>query len=146
MPTKKKRSDAPASAPVVTSEESGASTRKKAKGRWEKAKGGASVSRFVAVDWDSPAGRLVGARIQHWWDGEESWFTGRIHKYDASTGRHLVKFDVDGEEEWIEIERECILFCDQVVVFPADFIARNPLGPSCSFYTSSLSPPLVHLF
>jgi hypothetical protein len=68
------------------------------------------------IDWDGQAGRLVGARIQHWWDGDESWFCGRIIKYSAAMDKHLVKFDIDGEEEWLVIQNESILYCEQVRV------------------------------
>jgi len=69
---------------------------------------------LVAVDWTSPAGRLVGARIQHWWDGEESWFTGRVLKYNATTLKHLIRYDADDEEIWLDFHDEYMLYCERV--------------------------------
>jgi len=68
----------------------------------------------VAVDWSSAGGRLVGARVQHWWDGDASWFSGRVLKYSAATQQHLMQYDVDGEEEWLKVEDEPLLYSEQV--------------------------------
>ena len=70
----------------------------------------------MQVDWESPAGRLVGLRIQHFWDGEETWFSGRILKFNPANGQHLVRYDADGEEIWLEVEAEPILYCSQASV------------------------------
>ena len=56
----------------------------------------------------------MGARVQHWWDGDASWFSGRVLKYSAATQQHLVQYDVDGEEEWLTVENEPLLYSEQV--------------------------------
>jgi hypothetical protein len=68
----------------------------------------------VPIDWDSPAALMVGARVQHWWEGDESWYCGRIVKFRPVTGEHLVRYDIDGEELWLDIIKEPMLYCAQV--------------------------------
>jgi hypothetical protein len=56
---------------------------------------------------------MVGARVQHWWDGNGSWFLGRIIRYNKHDGKHLLKYD-DEEEEWMVVADEPIMYCNQV--------------------------------
>ena len=50
---------------------------------------------------------LIGQRVRVWWDGNRQtrlegtgrWFSGRIHRYSAATGQHLVLYD-DADRRW----------------------------------------------
>ncbi len=64
--------------------------------------------------WDSPAGRIVGSQIQDWWDGENAWFSGRILRFNSSTGEHLVKYDEDNDEMWLNVSTQPVLICSRV--------------------------------
>ncbi len=66
-------------------------------------------------DWDSPDGRLVGARLQHWWILDQAWFGGRVIRFDSKRGEYLVKYDGDNEELWISIQQEAILIGSEVI-------------------------------
>lgn len=68
-------------------------------------------------DWNLAGPSLVGARVEHYWDGEGEWYSGRIMRYEPTSGKHLVHYDIDGEQEWIVVEQEPILVADQVCVW-----------------------------
>ena len=59
----------------------------------------------------------MGSRVQHWWGGDNCWFSGRIIRYNAGIGEHLVKYDLDEEEIWVKIDssEEAIMTSSRVV-------------------------------
>eukprot|EP00965_Chrysotila_dentata_P060315 1999377-Pleurochrysis_carterae.AAC.3 len=48
---------------------------------------------------------LLGERIQLWWDGNNKWFIGRIHKYSQKSKRFLVAYD-DGMRKWHDLSED----------------------------------------
>ena len=48
---------------------------------------------------------VIGNGIRVYWKDDETWYRGRISKFDASNGKHLVEYD-DGDAEWINIGEE----------------------------------------
>jgi hypothetical protein len=49
--------------------------------------------------------KVVGRRVQVWWDGERQWFAGEIAVFNARTGRHSIKYD-DGDEEVVDLRKQ----------------------------------------
>ena len=45
---------------------------------------------------------MIGKKVRVFWPVDESWYTGTVQKYDASTNEHLLVYQ-DGDEEWVKI-------------------------------------------
>ncbi|CAN6469121.1 unnamed protein product [Victoria cruziana] len=48
---------------------------------------------------------VVGWRIRVFWPLDDRWYEGHVGSFDASTGKHLIRYD-DGEEEKLDLEKE----------------------------------------
>ncbi len=66
------------------------------------------------TDWRSKNGLIVGANVQHWWDGDKVWFAGRVTQFNESSGEHLIKYDEDDTELWMKIVDEPMLIFSRV--------------------------------
>ena len=42
---------------------------------------------------------LIGQRVRVWWEGNGRWYSGVIHRYNATTGQHQVLYD-DADKRW----------------------------------------------
>ena len=62
---------------------------------------------------------VVGRRVEVWWDGDRQWFPGRIAKFTARTGRHLIAYD-DGDEETVDLKRQRLRWLPVVAIGRAD--------------------------
>ena len=62
---------------------------------------------------------VVGRRVEVWWDGDRQWFSGRIAKFTARTGRHLIAYD-DGDEETVDLKRQRLRWLPVVAIGRAD--------------------------
>jgi hypothetical protein len=56
--------------------------------------------------------KVVGRRVEVWWDGEQCWFAGLIACYCVRTGRHLIKYD-DGDEENLHLRKHRLRWLEQ---------------------------------
>ena len=45
---------------------------------------------------------MIGKNVQVFWPVDESWYTGTVHEYDATTGEHLLRYE-DGDAEWVRL-------------------------------------------
>ncbi|KAL0028206.1 hypothetical protein WJX79_001719 [Trebouxia sp. C0005] len=53
----------------------------------------------------------VGRRVQVYWDGEQTWFSGKVGEFDGHD-KHLVLYD-DGDEEWVDLTTDKIRLAPQ---------------------------------
>jgi len=45
---------------------------------------------------------MIGKKVRVFWPVDESWYSGTVQKFDASTGEHLLQYQ-DGDTEWVKI-------------------------------------------
>lgn len=45
---------------------------------------------------------MLGKKVRVFWPVDESWYTGTVKEYDASSGEHLLCYS-DGDTEWVKI-------------------------------------------
>jgi Myb-like DNA-binding domain len=45
---------------------------------------------------------MIGKKVKVFWPVDESWYTGTVIEYDASTGEHSLQYP-DGDTEWVKI-------------------------------------------
>uniref|UniRef100_A0A7S1TNL7 PWWP domain-containing protein n=1 Tax=Phaeomonas parva TaxID=124430 RepID=A0A7S1TNL7_9STRA len=67
--------------------------------------------------------RIVGRRIQVFWDGDSQWYTGTIEEYDADTRQHRLRYAPD-DEEWIDLHTEPFTFAIDEKGTPVQLIQR----------------------
>lgn len=96
-----------------------------------------SISEAAALllepDWRSPPCQLIGNTCKVFWDGEDAWFYARILNYDKISGRHYIYYPEDSTAEWIDLEKECVLVGQRLVLAR---VARTPPWPALLFRAS----------
>lgn len=48
----------------------------------------------LILDWSSESGKRIGARCKVYWDGDDTWFYGRILNYDSYYDRYYVSLSI----------------------------------------------------
>lgn len=78
-------------------------------------KAATKADEVVPTDWESPEGLAVGMRVQHFFDLDGEWFSGRILRFDAAKQLHHISFDADNTTLDVKLDEEMILVETQVV-------------------------------
>ena len=77
------------------------------------------------------AGAFLSKRVEVLWPDDAVWYGGRVHDYDAVSGRHRVWYD-DGEWEFVHLSEQELRFLDPVVLCGAGAAgaATEPTEPT----------------
>ncbi|XP_058183846.1 histone H3-lysine(4) N-trimethyltransferase ATX1 isoform X1 [Rhododendron vialii] len=69
-----------------------------------------AAKRWVRLGFDgADSNNFIGLQCKVYWPLDDDWYTGRVVRYNAETGRHHVSYE-DGDEEDVNIRSERIKF------------------------------------
>ena len=73
-------------------------------------------SHSLLLNWNQEGAKIVGLQCKVYYDGDDTWFYGRVINFDEATNRHRVHYVEDNESEWINFSEDVVIVACQFVL------------------------------